>query len=128
MCFHDLQIQQDQPTGQLTANMGVANQLFDSCAKPVERLNNNNFDAATTTARELIWRRWADDPNARGATKALEVLSDEVVLQFGMIAECAEGSLQLTRFLDTESSDKAHIPASLREFGTVCDYLFTTGR
>ena len=64
---------------------------------------------------------------SKGATKALQVSSNEAVLQLGMLADCAEVTLQLTRFLDTESYPKARLPTKLREFCHACDYLFMKG-
>jgi hypothetical protein len=87
----------------------------------------DHFDAATAAATELVRRRRANDPMSKGATKALQVLSNEVVLQLGMLADCAEVTLQLTRFLGTESYDKAHLPTQLHEFCQECDYLFMKG-
>ena len=123
--FHDIQLNEDGNQRPID-NMGFAKQRFDSCAKPLARLIDH-FDAATAAAAELVRRRRANDPMSKGATKALQVLSNEAVLQLGMLADCAEVTLQLTRFLDTESYDKARLPTKLREFCQACDYLFMKG-
>ena len=124
--FHDIQLNEEDGSQRPISNMGFAKQRFDSCAKPLARLIDH-FDAATSAAAELVRRRRANDPMSKGATKALRVLSDEALLQLGMLADCAEVTLQLTRFLDTESYDKARLPAKLREFCHECDYLFMKG-
>ncbi len=103
--FHDIQLNEDGNQRPID-NMGFAKQRFDSCAKPLARLIDH-FDAATSAAAELIRQRRANDPMSNGATKALRVLTNEAVLQLGMLADCAEVTLQLTRFLDTETYDKA---------------------
>ena len=59
-------------------------------------------------------RRPANDPAACGASRALRILDTEAILQLGMLADCAEVTLRLTRFLDTESYDKAGLPARLQ--------------
>jgi hypothetical protein len=117
--FHDLQLDEEDGRGKVS-NMGFAKQRFDSCAKPLARLLDH-FDAATSAAAELIRRRPLKDLQAIGATKALRVLNNEAVLQLGMLADCADITLQLTRFLDTESYDKARLPAKLREYCRQCD-------
>ena len=123
--FHDLQLHEDDSQHPVS-NMGFAKQRFDSCAKPLSRLIDH-FDAATSAAAELVRRRPPKDALSMGATRALRVLNDEAVLQLGMLADCAEVTLQFTRFLDTESYDKARLPAKLREFCHQCDYLFMKG-
>jgi hypothetical protein len=107
-------------------NLGFAPQRFDSCAKPLARLLDH-FDAAVAAAAELIRRRPALDAPACGAARGLRVLSSEAVLQLGMLADCAEVALRLTRFLDTESYDKALLPAKLRSFRQECHHLFVEG-
>ena len=83
------------------------------CAKPLARLFDH-FDAAATFASEWIRRRRADDPIARGATKALEVLSNKVVFERGMVVDCAEATLQPTRFMDTWTQSPMTKPTSLQ--------------
>jgi hypothetical protein len=128
--FHDLQLEEgEDEDGRLRrpiGDMGFAKQRFDSCAKPLARLIDH-FDAATAAAAELVRRRRSEDPMAKGATRALEVLDDEAVLQLGMLADCAEVTLDLTRFMDTESYDKAGLPAKLRNYCQECDFLFIKG-
>jgi hypothetical protein len=108
--FHDIQLNEDGGHRPID-NMGFAKQRFDSCAKPLARLIDH-FDAATSAAAELVRRRRANDPMSKVATKALHVLSNEAVLQLGMLADCAEVTLQRARFLDTESYDKARLPTN----------------
>ncbi len=50
------------------------------------------------TTFELNRPRRSDDPVARGATKALHALNDMAALQLSMIPDCAELTLQRTRF------------------------------
>ena len=45
----------------------------------------------------------------------------------GMLADCAEACLELTRFVDKETFDIGLVPGRLEQFKDVCELVFARG-
>ena len=127
--FRDVQTQELEvaPTAQpAVQNMSYAKQRFDSFFKPLQRLVRH-FGAAILAAADFVANRPRTDRPAQGAARALGVITNECALQLAMLADAAECSLRLTRFLDCETFDLAKLPDALDTFCRDCEYLFEGG-
>ena len=61
------------------------------------------------------------------AARLVDILDSEAMLQMGMLADCAELCLELTRFFDKETLDIGLVPQRLHDFKDVCQLMFARG-
>ena len=120
----------DHQTAQGTArpikNLAYAKQRFDSMALPLARLVQH-FDAALQVACDVLRERGRSTPEHIGAALVVDTLDNEAMLQMGMMADCADEVVRLTRFFDSELYDHALVAPRLAQFRATCEYLFAGG-
>jgi len=94
-------------------DMSFAKQHFDSAATPLARMVLCMDDVLQVLTDVIRERRGT--PPFQATAELLDVLSDEMLLQLGMVAACSDEVLTLTRFLDRENYEAAELPRRLRE-------------
>ena len=73
-----------------------AKQRFDSLAKPLARLVQR-FDSALDVVADILRERRRASPEHVIATRLVDITDSEAMLQMGMLADCTELCLELTR-------------------------------
>ena len=116
---HQLERRTD-PHQPIIKNLAYAKQRFESLAKPLARLVQH-FDCAMDVVADILRERGRADPVHINAAALVDVMDSEAMLQMGMLADCAEACLDLTRFFDKETFDIALVPDRLRRFKDVCE-------
>ena len=106
-------------------NMSFAKQRFDSVAVPLTKLVLR-LDAVLAVLVDVIRTR-RTEPYFRTVAELMDRLSDEMLLQLAMMADCSDEVLMLTRFLDKETYEAAELPRHLREFSERTARLFVHG-
>ena len=61
------------------------------------------------------------------AAQLVDIVDSEAMLQMGVLADCAEACLELTRFLTRKRSTSVWYPQRLDRFQYVCEFMFTRG-
>ena len=92
--------------GTTTKDLSYATQRFDSTARPVGRMIDH-FDAFVQTSMDIVDERAPSKKEHPGASRALEVLNAETMLQLGMAADAVV--VRFIRFVDNEL-DLAELP------------------
>ncbi len=108
-------------------NLAFAPVRFETVAKPFGRLVRF-LPAVIQTAMDVVAERGPKSDEGKVSINFLKSLDDEFVLQLGMLADCGEECLRLTRFLDSEDFDIARMPAHLDAFKRSVGTLFLEGR
>ena len=75
--------------GATIKDLSYAAQRFDSTVRPLGRMVNH-FDAFVQTAMDIMNERAPSKKEHQGASRALEVLNTETMLQLGMAADACE--------------------------------------
>jgi len=95
--------------GTIIKDLSYAAQRFDSTARPLGRMINH-FEAFLQTAMDVVRERAPPKKEHQGASRALEVLNTETMLQLGMVADACEVVVRFIRFVDNERFDLAELP------------------
>jgi hypothetical protein len=114
------------PAQPIIKNLAFAQQRFDSLAKPLARLVQH-FDSALDVVTDILRERGRASPEHINAARLVDILDSEAMLQMGMLADCAELCLELTRFFDKETFDIGLVPQRLHDFKDVCQFMFARG-
>ncbi len=104
-------------------NLSFAKQRFDSTAKPLGRCVLN-LDALISEAT-LLRGQLGNEAQRKGAADFLDLLTDEVFILMGMMADASDECLLLTRFFDKEQFQIEHMAAHVAEFRVRLRTLFT---
>ena len=70
----------------------------------------NHFEAFLHTAMDMVRERAPPKKEHQGASRALEVLNTETMLQLGMVTDACEVAARFVRFVDNERFDLAELP------------------
>jgi len=95
---HHQRERRTDPAQPIIKNLAFAKQRFDSLAKPLARLVQH-FDSALDVVTDILRERGRASPEHINAARFVDILDSEAMLQMGMLADCAELCLELTRFL-----------------------------
>ena len=114
------------PAQPIIKNLAFAKQRFDSLAKPLARLVQR-FDSALYVVADILRERGRASPEHVNAARLVDILDSEAMLQMGMLADCAELCLELTRFFDKETFDIGLVPQRLHDSNDVCQFMFARG-
>ncbi len=93
-------------------NLRVCKQRFDSTSKPLGR-SVIHLEALIATAVDIMTKRSGVEQEA--AKIFLRFIDTEVAVQLGLLADCGDELLILTRRQDTEDADQTQFPQQLRE-------------
>ena len=85
------------PAQRIIKNLAFAKQRFDSLALPLARLVQH-FDCALDVVADILQDRPPASPEHTNAAELVDMMDSEAMLQMGMLADCAEVCLDLTRF------------------------------
>ena len=70
-----------------------------------------HFDSVLDVVADILRERGRASPEHANATRLVDILDSEAMLQMGMLADCAELCLELTRFFsDKEAFDIGLVP------------------
>lgn len=120
--FREHQAADDLP---VLRNMGFAKHRFDSVATPLAKIVLR-LDAVLAVLVDVIRTRRAE-PYYRPLVELMDMLSEEMLVQLAMMADCSDEVLVLTRFLDKENYEAAELPRHLLEFSQRTERLFVHG-
>ena len=84
----------------------------------------DHFDAFVQTAMDTMNERAPSKQEHQGASRALEILNAETMLQLGMVADACEVVVRLIRFVDNERFDLAELPRQADALRTSATELF----
>ena len=85
------------PAQRIIKNLAFAKQRFDSLALPLARLAQH-FDCALDVVADILLERPPASPEHTHAAHLVDIMDSEAMLQMGMLAECAQACLDVTRF------------------------------
>ena len=94
--LHHQRERRTDPAQPIIKNLAFAKQRFDSLAKPLARLAQH-FDSALDVAADILRERGRATPEHVNAAQFVDVMDSEAMLQMGMLADCAEACMELTR-------------------------------
>ena len=103
--YHSLHHQRERrtdPTQPIIKNLAFAKQRFDSLAKRLARLVQH-FDSALDVVADILRERGRASPEHAHAAQFVDIMDSEAVLQMGVLADCAELCLELTRLFDKKN-------------------------
>lgn len=103
----------------------AAKHRFDSWAAPFARLCLT-FDAVVSTAQVTHEER-RSEAVGRHAKHFLSLVTEELMLCLGMMADAGEENLRFVRFLDTEHVDTTELATELQHFTNRIVVLFEQG-
>ncbi len=95
-------------------SMYGAKHRFDTWAKPFSRIVLT-FEAVLATAQEMHEERRHEE-TGRHAKHFLNLVDEEMMLSFAMMADAGEENLELVRFLDSENMSTTDIAAECHRF------------
>ena len=110
------------PAQRIIKNLAFAKQRFDSLALPLARLVQH-FDCALDVVADILQERPPASPEHKNAAQLVDIMDSEAMLQMGMLADCAEACLDLTRCVDKETFDIGLVPGRLDQFKDVCEFM-----
>ncbi len=105
------------------SDLSFAKQRFDSIQKPLGRIVLN-LEALIATATIVLDERGPNSNEGSGAADFLNLLSDEVVVLLGMMADASDECMIVTRMFDHELFDVAAMPRMLDNFHSRVQSLF----
>lgn len=108
-------------------DFAFAPQRYDSEAKVLLRLTLT-FDAAMTTACQVICLRGASSDEGKACADLLDFMSDEAALQLAMMADCSREIHRIVEMCDRSDFDEAGLPALLDECQCILEHLFKKGQ
>ena len=106
---HHQRERRTDPAQPIIKNLAFAKQRFDSLAKPLARLVQH-FDSALDVVTDILRERGRASPEHINAARLVDILDSEAMLQMGMLADCAELCLELTRVLTRKRSTSVGYP------------------
>ena len=112
--------------GSSIRDFAFAPQRFASEAKTLCRLVIT-FDAAMTTASQMIAHRGRQCPEGAACLDTLEFVNEETCIQLGMLADAAMQAQGLIRTCDDPEADEAELPAQFHRHVQIIRRLFTDG-
>eukprot|EP00969_Alexandrium_andersonii_P347375 15358464-Alexandrium_andersonii.AAC.1 len=112
--------------GAKITNLRLAKQRFESTQKPLGR-SVLWIDAVVLCAIQ-IWNTRRCKPESLKALAFLEVVNEEAIIQMGMLADCGDECILLTRFLDAEGFDAAHLAEECNTLLRRLNILFVQGK
>ena len=104
-------------------NLSFAKQRFDSTAKPLGRCLWN-LDALISTCHIILERRQPRSEPGKSCTRFIDLLSEEVVVLLGMLADASDECLLLTRFFDQGMFEVANMSTEVLGFKQRLNALF----
>ena len=107
-------------------DFAFAPQRFASEAKTLCRLVIT-FDAAMTTASQLIAHRGRQCPEGVACQETLDFVNEETCIQLGMLADAALQAQGLIRVCDDPEADEAELPGQFQRHVNILHRLFTDG-
>ena len=76
---------------------------------------------------DILQERPPASPKHKNAAHLVGIMGSEAMLQMGMLADCAEACLDLTRSFVKETFDIGLVPRRLDQFKDVCEFVFARG-
>jgi hypothetical protein len=120
-----LKVQESGETANNAASLRAAKHRFESMAKPLGRMLLH-ISPFLDVVQDIITKR--SDDAAADCVQWVESLSEEKLVQLGMLADASDEMLVLTRSLDSEEVDTAGLHEVLESFLANMDGLLNRGK